>query len=146
MRYRSWGHNGKVLGFDREEKFKDDHDLMKLPPEQRRAHPRRIVFGLPHNYSKKPGDQVGPGEDGDRRASPLLIHLHHCGTTPVAVLSFLPARFLSKGDEATIQVGSAKAGGRRIPIARDPALWKPIDDFLARVLDPRRKDVFGAAR
>jgi CRISPR-associated protein Cmr1 len=140
MRYRSWGHNGKVLNFDREGNFKDDHDLMKMRRHQRHRHPRRIVFGLPHNYGKPDEDQVGPA-DGDRRASPLLVHIHQCGETPVAVLSFLPARFLSKGDAAKINVGGAS-----VTIAPDPTLWKPIDDFLERCLDPeRRKEPFREA-
>jgi CRISPR-associated protein Cmr1 len=33
VRYRSWGHNGTVLGsIPREPNFRDDHDLMKQPP------------------------------------------------------------------------------------------------------------------
>lgn len=143
MRYRSWGHGGLVLGNPREGNFQGDHDLMKKHSRQRREHPRRIVFGLPHNYGKEDKDKVGPAddEDGDRRASPLLIHLHECGDTPVAVLSFLPARFLSKGDAANINVG-----GTPVKIAPDPALWKPIHDLLDRFMDPRlRKEPFGRA-
>jgi CRISPR-associated protein Cmr1 len=143
MRYRSWGHHGKVLTFEREENFKDDHDLMKQDAPQRSNHPRRIVFGLPHNYGRDPKDQVGPGDNKvtDRRASPLLIHVHVCGTTPVAVLSFLPARFLPKGDQATIRVG-----GPRVRIAGDPTLWQPIHGFLARFLDPPHRERFRGAR
>lgn len=143
MRYRSWGFNNKVLGDDREENFKDDHDLMKERLFRRRKHPRRIVFGLPHNYGKEDEDKVEPfdDEDGDRRASPLLIHIHECGETPVAVLSFLPARFLSKGDAATINVG-----GKPVTIAPERELWQPIEDLLWRFLssDPAvRKEPFG---
>ena len=90
--FRSWGRDGKVLGDRSEKKFRDDHDLMKR--RERRSHPRRIAFGLPHNYGKRKHEQVGPADGFDRRASPLFIHIHPCDDRPVAVLSFLPARFL----------------------------------------------------
>jgi CRISPR-associated protein Cmr1 len=144
VRYRSWGHNGMVLGRPSEKNFKPDHDLMRVQrPPQRHTHPARIVFGLPHNYGKGPDNEVGPGDpdDGDRRASPLLIHVHECGTTPVAVLAFLPATFLPGGDEAKICVG-----GPRVTITPDPALWQPIHGFLDRFFRTDRKDLAGRAR
>ena len=101
VRYRSWGHNGKILGnqIDSEQQFKDDHDLMKRAPQDRNAHPRRVAFGLPHNYGRGADDQVGPAASGlDRRASPLFIHMHQCDDTPVAVLSFLPGAVSSGWD------------------------------------------------
>lgn len=138
MRYRSWGHRGKVLGNDTEKNFKDDHDLMKKSAQQRNAHPRRIAFGLPHNYGKGPKQQVGPGDSGlDRRASPLFIHIHQCGSLPVVVLSFLPARFLPKG-RSDISVG-----GTKLPQKPEDELYRPIHDFLNRLLDPnQRKEPF----
>jgi CRISPR-associated protein Cmr1 len=143
MRYRSWGRNGKVLGSDSEKNFEDDHDLMKTSSSQRNAHPRRIVFGLPHNYGKQADQQVGPAAGGiDRRASPLLIHVHECETTPVAVVSFLPAEFLPQGYGAQVNVG-----GKHVQIAADEKLWKPIHDLLDRFLDPsKRKEPFGATQ
>jgi len=144
MRYRSWGHDGKVLGSESEKHFRDDHDPMKQPSSQRRGHPRRIVFGLPHNYGKASDQQVGPADDRtDRRASPLLIHVHECGQTPVAVLTFLPAQFLPGGDAAAVNVG-----GRRVAIAADAELWSPVgellDRFLGQTPPPKeRKEPFG---
>ena len=134
MRYRSWGYRGQVLGARTEANFQDDHDLMKTDPDERHTHPRRIVFGLPHNYGKRQHEQVGPAdaEDGNRRASPLLVHIHECGDSPVAVLSFLPAIFLSQGDAATINVG-----GAHVRITPDPALWQPVERFLERLLDSK---------
>ena len=142
MRFRSWGHNGKVLGTDSEKNFKDDHYLMKEPSSQRTAHPRRIAFGLPHNYGTNNDQQVGPADGHlDRRASPLLIHMHECGTTPVAVLSILPAQFLPGGDNAKVNVG-----GKQVKIASDQELWKPLDDLLDRFLDStKRKEPLGQA-
>ena len=134
LRFRSLGRQGRVLGDKSERCFKDDHDLMKAAPGYRNKHPRRIAFGLPHNYGRKPEQQVGPSEEGlDRRASPLFIHVHQCGDTPVAVLSFLPARFLPKG-KSEISVG-----GQKIPQTPENDLYAPIHDFLDRLLDEKRR-------
>ena len=136
MRYRSWGHRGRVFGRPSEKEFQDDHDLMHR--NRRNKHPRRIAFGLPHNYGKTPDKQVGPHDKAlDRRASPLFIHVHECGDTPVAVLSFLPARFLPE-DRSDISVG-----GTRIRQTPEAELYRPIHAFLDRLLDPdRRKERF----
>ena len=135
VRYRSWGRNGRILGgaVDSEKNFKDDHDLMKrsMPGN---SHPRRIAFGLPHNYGSRKDQQVGPfDKELDRRASPLFIHIHQCGDQPVAVLSFLPARFLPEG-RSHISVG-----GRRVAQRPEEELYRPIHDFLDRLLDPARR-------
>lgn len=139
VRFRSWGHKGRILGKIRSERhFEGDHDLMKMHSGQRNSHPRRIAFGLPHNYGKQPFKQVGPAvENLDRRASPLFIHVHVCNGTPVAVLSFLPARFLPKG-KSDISVG-----GKKVPQTPEHALFRPIRDFLYRLLDAdKRKESF----
>ncbi len=142
VRYRSWGHSGryrdgapKVLGkIPSEKNFWDDHDLMKGSLQNR--HPRRIAFGLPHNYGKK---QVIPIY-GDRRASPLFIHIHECGNTPVAVLSFLPAWFLPKG-KSDISVGRST-----VPQAPENKLYQPVHDFLDRLLERRHEEPFTDVR
>ncbi len=85
----------------------------------------RIAFGLPR------------GRRIDRRASPLFIHIHECGDTPVAVLSFLPARFLPEG-KSEISVGATRV--RQTP---EPELYRPIHEFLDRLRDPEtRKEGF----
>ena len=128
MRYRSWGHNGMVLGQRSERNFKPDHDLMASG--QRNVHPRRIAFGLPHDYGNRSDQRVGPFQSGlDRRASPLFIHIHECSDTPVAVLSFLPARFLPQGSS------DISVGGRRVRQAPEADLYRPVHDFLDRLLD-----------
>ena len=138
MRYRSWGRNGRVLDRDSEKNFRDDHDLMKSSSPDR--HPRRIAFGLPHNYGKR---RVGPHDQQfDRRASPLFIHIHECSDTPVAVLSFLPACFLPDNRSAIC------VDGRRVAQTPESALYQPIHEFLDRLLDlepGRRKEPFGEA-
>ena len=142
MRYRSWGHHGKVLGQRSERIFRKDHDLMKVPHWHRKSHPSRIAFGLPHNYGKQNDQQVGPYDQNlERRASPLFIHIHKCGDTPVAVLSFLPARFLPQG-KSDISVG-----GKRVSQMPEEQLYKPIDEFLDRLLDQnKRKEPFTNVR
>ena len=136
MRYRSWGRNGRILGRPSEKNFRDDHDLMH--GNRRSRHPRRIAFGLPHNYGKRSDKQVRPRDkELDRRASPLFIHIHECGDTPIAVLSFLPARFLPEG-RSDISVG-----GSRVPQTPESDLYRPIHEFLDRLLDPeKRKEGF----
>ena len=140
VRFRSWGHKRKILGnIDSERNFKSDHDLMMVMDDsQRKTHPRRIAFGLPHNYGKRRDRQIGPHDTGlDRRASPLFIHIHECGVSPVAVLSFLPARFLPSGRSAI------SVGGREIAQKPEKELYRPIHDFLDRLLDPaKRKEPF----
>lgn len=134
VRFRSWGNQGKVLhDIPSERNFKADHDLMKAPPQARRYHPERIAFGLPHNYSKGKTNEVAPA-GFDRRASPLFIHIHQCGSRPVAVLSFLPAHFLpsAKGDRAPALID---VGGKKIPQKPELELYKTIHTFLDRLLD-----------
>ena len=136
--YRSWGRNGMVFRNQRSERnFKSDHDLMKTPASRRQTHPRRIAFGLPHNYGRRREDKVGPGADLDRRASPLFIHVHQCRDIPVAVLSFLPARFLPAARP------EVSVGGARVPQAPETELYGPIHEFLDRLLDAgKRKEPF----
>ena len=142
VRFRSWGHRGRVLGSESERRFQDDHDMMKRQPRQRKGHPRRVAFGLPHNYGSGRDQMVGPQNDRDstkldRRASTLFIHIHQCGNTPVAILSFLPARFLPKG-RSRISVG-----GQSVRQKPEPELYQPVCDFLDRLLDEsKRKETF----
>jgi len=145
VRYRSWGKDGMVLrDIPSEQNFKADHHLMKRPSAARSTHPARIAFGLPHNYGQGKTNEVGP--DGhDRRASPLFIHLHECGSRPVAVLSFLPARFLpaSNGNRGGAQIS---VGGKLIPQQVEGELFKPLHAFFDRLLDPQqRREPFSQA-
>ena len=91
-----------------------------------------------HNYGKHSDKQVGPyDKEFDRRASPLFIHIHECGDTPVAVLSFLPARFLPEG-RSEISVGAT-----RVHQTSEPELYRPIHEFLDRLRDrEKRKERF----
>lgn len=136
VRFRSWGHKGTILGSESSLKqFVGDHDLMKLPPSQRDRHPERIVFGLPHNYSRAEDQKVEPADRFDRRASPLFIHIHECGEGPVAVLAFFPAQFLPMGTNISV-------GGTSVPLAHDAAFWKPVSNFLDRFTGHQYKERF----
>jgi len=139
VRFRSWGKQGKILrDVPSERNFKADHDLMKTRAEARRCHPERVAFGLPHNYGQGQFNEVSPTGKLDRRASPLLIHIHQCGSRPVAVLSFLPARFLPSPQ--------ISVGGKVIPQKPERELYQPIQSFLDRLLDPGiRKEPFTTA-
>lgn len=102
IRYRSYGRrnrNGAHTlpdGEKAEQNFADDHDLLLSFDPNSRRHPRRVAFGLPHNYyfgSTQLKVDVN-GEMSDRRASPLFIHIHQVEKEHVAVLTYLPAKFL----------------------------------------------------
>jgi hypothetical protein len=82
-------------------------------------HPKRVVFGLPHNYGKKDWQKVN-GEKHERRSSPLLFHVHPVGNTFVGISIYLPARFLPAGEKIN-------AGGTLVPTTID---WPFITDFL----------------
>ena len=84
-----------------------------------------VAFGLPRR-------KVRPARF-DRRASPLFVHIHECGNSSVAVLSFLPARFLPEG-KSDISVGGTKV--RQKP---EKDLYSPVHEFLNRLLDPARR-------
>ena len=94
----------------------------------------RIAFGLPRKCGM---EKVEPCDDShdkhrkklDRRASPLFIHIHECGTSPVAVLSFLPARFLPEGRN------KISVGGHKVDQKHEDELYIPVCNFLDRLLD-----------
>jgi len=124
VRYRSWGHRGQITvrepaghetPIDSERNFEDDHDWSKAPGTYRqdgRLHvPRHSIFGLPHNYSKTLG--VKPN-GSDRRASPLLLHIHQLGDPPfLAVAVLLPAQFLPDSAKGQVQITGIGAAAER---------------------------------
>ena len=100
LRYRGWK---RPAG---EGNFRHDHDGFKVSdgrwtvpagaldgacPSALMKHPMRVAFGLPHNYAKWLRIEA---EHHDRRASPLFFHIHPLGNGFIAVIAFLPARFL----------------------------------------------------
>jgi len=135
--FRSWGRKGEVMGQNSEKNFKPDHDLMKNL-SSKVTYPERVVFGLPHNYGKPERLHVKP-QNYDRRASPLFIHIHQAdGSTPIVNLSFLPAQFLPENEKLHVL-------GRPVELSPNN-LWKPIHDFLDRLLDSNQgKEQFANA-
>lgn len=115
------GYRRRDRGGWRSARLKGDYTIAVegRPP---RVHPKRIAFGLPLNVGK--GKLVGPA-DHDRRASPLLFHIHQCDSRAVAVVSFLPARFLPEGGSA---VTLANKDRRRVESGDE--LYQPVVDFL----------------
>ncbi len=108
LRYRSYGkkrENGKhelPWREEAEQKFKNDHDLMlsvgkgNIP----QGHPRRVVFGLPHNYFFSDRSKINVNSvNNERRASPLFIHIHELCGQYVCIFTILPAVFLPEKDE-----------------------------------------------
>lgn len=125
--FRSWGNHGKVLGQPSERNFPLDHDLSKGQHVDI-DYPKRVVFGLPHNYGK--GKEVGPASTKfDRRASPLFLHVHQTADdSPVTgVVTFLPARFLPQGERI-------RAFNRVRPINESASFWEPIHGYLDRLV------------
>lgn len=117
--YRSWGKDGKVLGKQREENFKADHDWSKKTRPSG-FHPRRVVFGLPHNYGKGQSMEVSPARH-DRRASPLFFHVHAFGEKSfIGVSILLKSAFLPAGE-------NINAGGVDVPAKIE---WNILTDFL----------------
>ena len=126
MMYRSWGRsNGNggstVLNKTSERRFKDDHDWFKVKGWAEKHpdfHPKRVVFGLPHNYQKKGHHVIS--EKYKRRSSPLLFHVHPVGDKFVGISIFLPANFLPDNEKI-------KANNIAIPAN---VTWSVITGFL----------------
>lgn len=130
--YRSYGQQGKVNGKDAEQNFVFDHDLILKATNgiSIKEAPKRVVFGLPHNYffsSTKGKADVNYAPDGKegRRSSPLLLHIHPVDDEFIAVHTLLPAQFLPCN--ATIRVKSRNTSF--VPAAVD---WTVLHDYLNR--------------
>jgi CRISPR-associated protein Cmr1 len=87
------------------------------------------VFGLPHNYLT---DNVS-GEKHDRRASPLLVHVHELAPNSYALISivlraeFLPDIEKTQDGRRFIEPEKINAGGKLVP---QNIKWQLIDQFL----------------
>ena len=118
------------------------HDFMKKEVRGGK-YPQSVAFGLPRNHGRGKGQQISPRNTDsrlDRRASPLFIHIHECGRTPIAVLSFLPARFLPEGPDGRSAIS---VGKQQHYLATENELYQPIHRFLDRLRDPgEHKDEF----
>jgi CRISPR-associated protein Cmr1 len=143
IRYRSWGRNGRILhGKLSEKNFTDDHDWFRERLNFADNHPRRAIFGLPHNYAKNLGVQT---QHYDRRASPLLVHVHRLADTSyIAVLVILRSAFLPENERLWVWEGKPeRLGGdpERIPAAqlREPKPdWSVLEEFVDRFPESTR--------
>jgi CRISPR-associated protein Cmr1 len=153
--YRSYGrmnpHSGQhtVLGGQNaEQNFSSDHDIAYQVAQGQTVtkHPKRIVFGLPHNYfftSIKPAKDaqvdVNPvhkqgrswTSDGrGRRASPLFIHIHQFPDGQCAAIqALLPATFLPPSDSIELKGKARHAKTCQITPTIE---WNIIHQFLDR--------------
>ncbi len=136
IRYRSYGRTegGQhlLLGNEpAEQNFADDHHLMVrfIAGQKPARHPRRVVFGLPHNYYFRSMHQnAGASAQGyTRRASPLFIHIHYLAPNRyAAVLTLLPAVFLPQGERIKL---STRGRSVSVPVHAD---YQVIRDFFDR--------------
>ncbi|MDI6879692.1 MAG: type III-B CRISPR module RAMP protein Cmr1 [Desulfitobacteriaceae bacterium] len=139
-------------------KFKDDHDLMFgfLQGEGIKQHPRRVVFGLPHNYhyssggeakinawssssSKRSGSQLAE----QRRGSPLFFHVHELDGGQlkgwVMTITMFPAKFLPDGDQIRIdeKINRYRVGYKAKPVTLEPKVDYGILTQLLDQFEPR---------
>lgn len=135
LRYRSYGRNGRVqvLGEESEQIFKDDHDLVYdfTINNSINKHPRRVVFGLPHNYFFSGGGKKVYINSTHRRSSPLFIHVHRLENKKyIGILTLIPAKFLK--DEDKIKISSK---GKESKTLKATISYNVIEDFLDRIVD-----------
>lgn len=114
--------------------FMDDHDFLRAPKKSRHLQknpvhlPDRTVFGLPHPYGK---DGIIGGHQ-QRRASPLLVHVHYCTAenTYIGVLLTMPAKFFPRAVEIS---GFQDLHPHPVP----PGVqWSVLSNFLRGLLPP----------
>lgn len=124
LMYRSAGKGGKVLGVDSEKRFQADHDWYRVKKEPS-FHPHRVVFGLPHNYDSKNKYHQVNAEKHERRASPLLFHVHQIGTQFFGVSVLLNSVFLGKDEHGNAE--KINAGGKLVDQKIE---WSVLTDFI----------------
>jgi CRISPR-associated protein Cmr1 len=127
---------------DSEQNFKDDHHWYKHQANFAESHPLRVIFGLPHNYAKNLGVQT---QHYDRRASPLLVHVHRLAdTSSIAVLTILRSAFLPEKEPLWVWEGKPERPSgdpNRIPDAqlREPNPdWSVLEQFVDRFPESTR--------
>lgn len=133
--YRSYGSKNprtnkyEVNGKNPEQNFEDDHDLiLKYINHQDRnlnLHPRRSIFGLPHNYRYSSGKKLMVNVKDGRRSSPLIQHIHRQQNNSFCLIQcLLKSEFLPSGQK--IEVGRS-----RVDVNID---WQVIETFMNRGL------------
>jgi CRISPR-associated protein Cmr1 len=149
LHFRSYGQNvgGErlVAGKKSLKIFADDHhdmhDVATTHVKEWTEPPSRAAFGLPHNYYFKQAMSSVKvnGEEAKRRASPLLLHIHHIGDSfPVAIACFLPARFLPT---PWLRISSKKSGDLEAKLPKPDDFWMPINRFCDALLGRNSDDL-----
>lgn len=135
--YRSWGRNGQVNGKKAERNFAGDHDfVLNLVDNKNNSitHPKRVVFGLPHNYFYSGNQTRGYSGNIDastgRRASPLLLHIHHTNNGYQAIHCLFKSEFLPNG--ATVDIVAKKDKNRKNLKVSAQADYQVIETFMNR--------------
>jgi CRISPR-associated protein Cmr1 len=154
LRYRSYGYAPDNRGphvlpgrEPAEQNFADDHDLILhfLTGQRVSRHPRRAVFGLPHNYFFRSTRQKATVEPADatyggqvkRRASPLFLHIHALASGGcAAVAALLPAAFLPEGECLRLSTGRHSV---TVPCAAD---YRDLEEFFHRPAFARKVAVW----
>lgn len=131
MRYRSYGSKNpktrvyEVNGNPPERNFTDDHDLILEYIDNQntsKKHPRRVVFGLPHNYRYSSGQMKKVDATSGRRASPLIQHIHFENNRFYLVNCLLKSEFLHEKDKI-------KIGNKEVNVNID---YQVIETFMNR--------------
>lgn len=130
--------------------FVDDHDLMLdyLRTGRIQRIPRRVAFGLPHNYyfaSLRVAGEVNltckeAGGAKGRRASPLFFHVQELTNGQVCVVAtFMPARFIPTGCTITVSGNGQKPWHHS---AGHPFDFSAVNGFMDRLVKSGARVVF----
>ncbi len=113
LNYRGMGRgqDTQVGGQPILKQFQEDHDWFRTGANGVDI-PYRSAFGLPHMYDSRNGIGV-TAEASDRRASPMMLHVHVAGGVSFGVVSVLPTQFLDG------RVTAARAMGPNVTRAYD---------------------------
>ncbi len=104
------------------------------------THPKRTVFGLPHNYfysgNTTQGYSGGVDAETGRRASPLIQHIHQSAQGYQLIQCLLKSEFLPTGNSVKIQAVYKKNKHDK-PIRKninvsENVVWQVITDFMDR--------------
>ena len=136
--YRSFGKDGMVGRHTAEKNFKDDHDFtlnLFQPKLNTITHPKRVVFGLPHNYfysgNSTRGHSANMDADTGRRASPLFRHVHRLTNgNHQAVLCLFKSEFLH--EQSRIDIVAKKDGKPQRLSVSASADWQTITNLMNR--------------
>lgn len=135
--YRSYGRSGKINGEIAEQNFTADHDftlnLFTATPNTIQ-HPKRVVFGLPHNYFYSGittrGHSANIDSSTGRRASPLIQHIHKNKDQYQLIQCLLKSEFLPIG--AKIKIAARKGNESKKASVNPDIDWTVITDFMNR--------------